>query len=359
MTKMTPSSPAQIEGDILLPLFIAQLPQKSFVREGLTSEAWAYVIKSITAINLKEMGVKESFITLDEYRRILLFGVEHFGEDKLLRWWVSDTKLIHLGPFGQAIASANTLQDSIDVIVSHLATVAPTLRMEHRINLKDIILKLNRTQRVADVEELIVECTALALVNFLLDRGIPSDEIRVCFNHAQRRDDYYYIDLIKIKPTFSQAQTSITFPTAHLSDNNEDASLLLYKQALKDCNTVAESVQSVTSLSQRVAHLLYADGSAGVSYTLDEVANKLNMSSRTISRRLREEGTGFRQVQLEVKVSMAKDLLEKNNKSIKSISFDCGFNSTAAFSRVFKKQIGCTPTEYRKSLIQDPVNNSV
>ncbi|MDP3435863.1 MAG: AraC family transcriptional regulator, partial [Bacteroidales bacterium] len=42
---------------------------------------------------------------------------------------------------------------------------------------------------------------------------------------------------------------------------------------------------------------------------------------------------------------MCKDL-SKRNYTIISLAYDCGFNSKAAFNRVFKKTTGVTPSEY-------------
>jgi AraC-like DNA-binding protein len=42
-------------------------------------------------------------------------------------------------------------------------------------------------------------------------------------------------------------------------------------------------------------------------------------------------------------------MLKFSNKSISFIANDCGFYSESTFYRAFKKEIGVTPSEYRKS----------
>jgi len=46
-----------------------------------------------------------------------------------------------------------------------------------------------------------------------------------------------------------------------------------------------------------------------------------------------------------------KQLQQKNNYSLVSIAFECGFNSKASFNRIFKKQTGMTPSEYQKKKV--------
>ena len=53
------------------------------------------------------------------------------------------------------------------------------------------------------------------------------------------------------------------------------------------------------------------------------------------------------------RLSQARNfLIERPDESIREISADCGFKSEAHFSRFFKKNIGITPSEYRKNNIE-------
>lgn len=51
---------------------------------------------------------------------------------------------------------------------------------------------------------------------------------------------------------------------------------------------------------------------------------------------------------LQVKLSHAKKILSTQNKSISEVATDCGIYDVNYFSRVFKKHVGITPSQYRK-----------
>lgn len=51
------------------------------------------------------------------------------------------------------------------------------------------------------------------------------------------------------------------------------------------------------------------------------------------------------------RIETAATLLKTGNLSITDIALECGFDNISYFNRVFKKQIGCTPTEFKLNLL--------
>lgn len=52
----------------------------------------------------------------------------------------------------------------------------------------------------------------------------------------------------------------------------------------------------------------------------------------------------------ELRINTACHRMKYSDKSIKSIAYDCGFDSYEYFIKVFKKIVGTTPTEYKKAI---------
>jgi AraC-like DNA-binding protein len=69
-------------------------------------------------------------------------------------------------------------------------------------------------------------------------------------------------------------------------------------------------------------------------------------------RKMFKKYTGVPPVQyhLDLKIMRAKEMLLSTDKIIKEISYELGFQSIYYFSRVFKKKIGVSPSEIRKTL---------
>jgi AraC-like DNA-binding protein len=75
---------------------------------------------------------------------------------------------------------------------------------------------------------------------------------------------------------------------------------------------------------------------------LDEAATRLRMSTRTLQRRLREQGTTLHDLHDEVRRERAVVLLDRE-VSIPEVSFRLGYSEPSAFHRAFRRWTGTSP----------------
>ncbi len=79
------------------------------------------------------------------------------------------------------------------------------------------------------------------------------------------------------------------------------------------------------------------------------MSEELFVSQSHINRIMRTEFASTFKAYLDgVRIDAAKNLLASTSLNINVISEEVGFNSTRTFLRVFKKQVGCLPSEYRE-----------
>ncbi len=103
-----------------------------------------------------------------------------------------------------------------------------------------------------------------------------------------------------------------------------------------------ESSPTVT-LIERVA-----EKDLGRTWTLREVAAKLDTSSRSLQRTLANEGTKFSEVIELLRVREARRLLENTALTVTEIGYICGFADTSHFCRRFKLNEGVSPSAFRE-----------
>ena len=82
--------------------------------------------------------------------------------------------------------------------------------------------------------------------------------------------------------------------------------------------------------------------------SLQECANLLNISSKTLQRGLKVEEMSYQQLKNEVTIEKAKKMLVFSNKSIIEIAEELGYASASNFSRSFKFFVGTAPSFYQK-----------
>ncbi len=81
--------------------------------------------------------------------------------------------------------------------------------------------------------------------------------------------------------------------------------------------------------------------------TLNDIATYVNLSPQHFSK-IFKEATGFGYVEWvnNLRITKARELINNTDKTIKEICFLVGYNDPNYFSRIFKKYVGISPTDY-------------
>lgn len=80
------------------------------------------------------------------------------------------------------------------------------------------------------------------------------------------------------------------------------------------------------------------------------VAEQLDMSSRTLQRRLGERNLRFQKVLDEVRGELALNLIRDGALSLDEVADQLGFNDQSAFQHAFRRWQGVTPGSYRRKM---------
>lgn len=90
-------------------------------------------------------------------------------------------------------------------------------------------------------------------------------------------------------------------------------------------------------------------GPLGFVATLDDIADRLAMSPRSLRRKLEQEGTSFRTIVEEERRQTAIQLLSGSDMKLEELAIHLGYTDTASFTRAFRRWMDCSPGEYRKN----------
>jgi AraC-like DNA-binding protein len=82
--------------------------------------------------------------------------------------------------------------------------------------------------------------------------------------------------------------------------------------------------------------------------SLDEIAERLHLSPRSVHRRLEDEGSSYRAIKDALRRDMALARLAKTRDPIATVAADLGYADTSAFYRAFVAWTGMAPQHYRQ-----------
>ena len=88
-------------------------------------------------------------------------------------------------------------------------------------------------------------------------------------------------------------------------------------------------------------------------HTINEIAEITGLNRMTIYRYLKKEGFTYSEIINRVRFEKACSLLTSADRSVKEISFELGYSSSAAFSRAFKRLAAIAPTTYQKLSVEN------
>ncbi|MFI3177517.1 MAG: helix-turn-helix domain-containing protein [Eubacteriales bacterium] len=88
--------------------------------------------------------------------------------------------------------------------------------------------------------------------------------------------------------------------------------------------------------------------------SLESISRKMDISPYYFSKLFKEvSGENFIEYVTQIRMDKAKELLSEGNATMKEICIEIGYGDPNYFSRIFKKNVGKTPTEYREGILND------
>lgn len=274
-------------------------------------------------------------------RSAAISGVESFG----LRM-AEFRCLSNLGPVGMAVRDQPTLREALAVLLRHLGWLNGAMSLLIEESAGTVVIREDIVTGGGEPVRQSIELATGVLVrlmrHFLGPQWRPR---RICFTHAAPRDLSTHLRMFGPCVEFNYDFNGVVCAAGDLDFPNPlaDPGMARYAQQLVDSALQAQA-QSMTEDVRRTALLLLPLGRCGI----DQVALHLGVVSRTVQRRLAEEGTSFSSVVNELRVELAQRFVNSSERPITEVAALLGFSASSGFSRWHQSQFGCSSSQARQ-----------
>jgi AraC-like DNA-binding protein len=251
------------------------------------------------------------------------------------------------GIWGFAMVSSPTFRSGCEVAVRYLdLSYAFTSFNLFDLDGPDPRIVLDERAIPAELRQFLIERDFAALINAvqeMMPSGVQPRAIRFAF--ARPAYAARFVEICGVEPEFGAAVNSVHVDPALLAVPLPQANPIMARLCEDQCRLLLAKRQVRTGLAGKVRDRLLHAPSQMVD--IETVAQELCMASRSLRRRLEEEGTSFRALVDEVRATLADELLLGTNMKLDEVAVRLGYSETSSFIHAYKRWKGMSPSEFR------------
>ncbi|WP_040887002.1 AraC family transcriptional regulator [Marinobacter santoriniensis] len=283
------------------------------------------------------------------------------GKDGLSFALARELRLTIHGTLGFAALTSPTFEGALDSVRRYLQLRAPFLTMKQSVAGDQVLVQLCTEFDVPELYTFLAEtvsATLILLTEQLLDRedaarkGFALEDgklpgVRV---HLTSKEPAYYRRYASQLPVvfdYGQPEEMMIFPTGLLGVRMRLADADASEMAREQCEfELQKALKEQGDIAMAVRNMLRM--MPGPLPSLETMADRFCVSSRTLKRRLADRDTSYREIVESVLKDRAIQLLRYTNQSVSEIAYELGYADLSNFSRAFRKWTGKSASEFRE-----------
>ena len=174
----------------------------------------------------------------------------------------------------------------------------------------------------------------------------PSTEAWFAYPAPDYADEYGRV--LQLPVRFDAPVHALSSTADRLDEPLPGANSGLQQLLDRHAREIYERLPRTDAFADRVRDVILSELPSG-DPSAEHIAGKLGVSTRTLRRRLRDEGTSHREQLDDVRCELARSYLEGGGISVGEVAFLLGFSDTSAFHKAFRRWTGCGPGEWAEA----------
>lgn len=177
--------------------------------------------------------------------------------------------------------------------------------------------------------------------------GAAFKPARVDYALGRPHDDGEATTFFDCPVLYDKPENRFVFDAVWLDRQPDFGNKHVHAELRQLCDGLLKDFELGAGVAGQVRKLILSNLSRPVGF--ERVAECLNMSGRSLRRRLRDEGTSFGQLADQLRVQVAIKYVRDTDLSIEDIAFALGFSDASSFRHAFRRWTNAAPQEYRRA----------
>jgi len=248
------------------------------------------------------------------------------------------------GTLGFAALSASSVREALALAVKFAPLFSTALSLDVESRGGSAIVRLEENVDLGTARDIVVISMTMRLQTIL--NALTGRRRDFAVNLAMPEPPYHsrFAHLVP-KWRFGQPANGALLDAATLDSPIVTADPTGFRVAQAICERALNELGFDDGLVDRVRRLLAKDG--GGFRSVDEVAERMHVSGRTLKRRLAAQGVSFSTLTEQARHEKAMILL-RSGRSVVDVAHRLGYSTSSAFVRAFHRWTGTTPAAHRR-----------
>lgn len=252
---------------------------------------------------------------------------------------------------GYGLLTSSSVDAAMSFMARFFSLITPAISMRYRRTDGEVsvefvpALPLSHDSLLVHLEAVLM--ATHGILRELFDERVPRHQIYLGYPAPPHAARYRRIKGATCHFDVDQRSgVAMLFPASEFDRIPKLADTVAFKAAELRCVALLDRAATGKKMADWIRMMLRESTSRRPS--LKEFAQMLRMSTRTLNRRLRDEGCEYRALQHDVAFERACRTLSTSQISITQIAHSLGYNDVSNFTRAFRRNFGLSPSLFRK-----------
>ncbi len=254
------------------------------------------------------------------------------------------------GMLGLAIASAKNLEEALGMATKFTPLINPAINATLQQGNTNAFCIMTCNSAFGSSRGVLLEISMMVLQQFLLQTQNNVRPEFLQFSHQTEFSSHYYEQYFECPVYFNSEDTCMAISTknlnSHMLFHDKSTANVMQAHLEKEMDRYKQTTVPWTTEVEKYISMNLNDAQLTSKVM---VSQYLNITPRTLTRKLSQENTNYLRLLEEQKLKVAKEFLKLTTKPISHIAYEIGFNDHQTFSRAFKRWTGISAREYRET----------